>query len=108
MLCNWRVQKNRPGPNGPAVTTPSGTAIHAIAFTTPNTLPRISAGTCSSRTAAISMPGIGVPLAFTLANTLGNIRYGVATARRAWVGPDRVANTREWPELDRLRKRSRS
>ena len=41
-------------------------------------------------------------------NTLGNVRYGVATARRAWVGPDRVANTRDWPELDRLRKRSRS
>ena len=40
-------------------------------------------------------------------NTLSNIRYGVATARRAWVGPDRVANTREWPELDRLRKRAR-
>ena len=40
-------------------------------------------------------------------NTLSNIRYGVATARRAWIGPDRVANTREWPELDRLRKRSR-
>jgi DNA polymerase (family 10) len=41
-------------------------------------------------------------------NTLGNIRYGVATARRAWVGPERVANTRAWPELDRLRKRSRA
>jgi DNA polymerase (family 10) len=41
-------------------------------------------------------------------NTLANMRYGVATARRAWVGPDRVANTREWPELDRLRKRGRS
>jgi DNA polymerase (family X) len=40
-------------------------------------------------------------------NTLSNMRYGVATARRAWVGPDCVANTREWPELDRLRKRSR-
>ena len=40
-------------------------------------------------------------------NTLANVRYGVATARRAWVGPDRVANTREWPELDRLRKRGR-
>jgi DNA polymerase (family X) len=39
--------------------------------------------------------------------TLANIRYGVASARRGWVGPDRVANTREWPELDRLRKRSR-
>jgi DNA polymerase (family 10) len=40
-------------------------------------------------------------------NTLANVRYGVATARRAWIGPDRVANTRDWPELDRLRKRSR-
>ena len=40
-------------------------------------------------------------------NTLSNVRYGVATARRGWIGPDRVANTREWPELDRLRKRSR-
>jgi DNA polymerase (family 10) len=40
-------------------------------------------------------------------NTLANMRYGVATARRAWIGPDRVANTREWPELDRLRKRRR-
>ena len=40
-------------------------------------------------------------------NTLSNIRYGVATARRAWIGPDRVANAREWPELDRLRKRAR-
>ena len=40
-------------------------------------------------------------------NTLANVRYGVATARRAWVGPDRVANAREWPELDRLRKRGR-
>jgi DNA polymerase (family 10) len=39
-------------------------------------------------------------------NTLSNVRYGVATARRAWIGPERVANTREWPELDRLRKRS--
>jgi DNA polymerase (family 10) len=40
-------------------------------------------------------------------NTLSNIRYGVATARRGWVRPDRVANTRAWPELDRLRKRGR-
>jgi DNA polymerase (family 10) len=40
-------------------------------------------------------------------NTLSNIRYGVATARRAWVSADQVANTRDWPELDRLRKRGR-
>jgi DNA polymerase (family 10) len=39
--------------------------------------------------------------------TLANMRYGVATARRAWVGPERVANTREWAELDKLRKRGR-
>jgi DNA polymerase (family 10) len=39
------------------------------------------------------------------ADTLRNIRYGVATARRAWLQAGQVANTRPWPELDRLRKR---
>jgi DNA polymerase (family X) len=37
--------------------------------------------------------------------TLANIRYGVATARRGWVRAEQVANTRSWPDLDRLRKR---
>jgi DNA polymerase (family 10) len=37
--------------------------------------------------------------------TLANIRYGVASARRGWVTAEQVANTRSWPELDRLRKR---
>jgi DNA polymerase (family 10) len=40
--------------------------------------------------------------------TLANMRYGVATARRAWLTPDAVANTRPWAEVDRLRKRGRS
>ena len=40
--------------------------------------------------------------------TLGNIRYGVATGRRAWLTPENVANTRAWPELDALRKRSQA
>ena len=39
--------------------------------------------------------------------TLANIRYGVATARRGWVTAARVANTRPWKELDKLRKRGR-
>jgi DNA polymerase (family X) len=39
--------------------------------------------------------------------TLANMRWGVATARRAWLGAEAVANTRTWPELQRLRKRSR-
>ena len=39
--------------------------------------------------------------------TLANMRYGVATARRAWLSAEQVANTRPWPELDRLRKRGR-
>ena len=38
--------------------------------------------------------------------TMPNIRYGVATARRAWLTADAVANTRPWPELDAMRKRS--
>jgi DNA polymerase (family 10) len=37
--------------------------------------------------------------------TLANMRYGVATARRAWVTPQDVANTRTWKQLDKLRKR---
>ena len=40
--------------------------------------------------------------------TLANIRYGIATARRAWITPEQVANTRPWGELDAMRKRSRS
>jgi DNA polymerase (family 10) len=38
--------------------------------------------------------------------TLANVRYGIATARRAWIEPGSVANTRSWDELDRMRKRS--
>jgi DNA polymerase (family 10) len=36
--------------------------------------------------------------------TLANMRYGVATARRAWLTAEQVANTRPWAELDELRK----
>jgi DNA polymerase (family X) len=36
------------------------------------------------------------------------MRYGVATARRAWLTREQVANTRPWSELARLRKRSRT
>jgi DNA polymerase (family 10) len=38
--------------------------------------------------------------------TLANMRWGIATARRAWLTAPDVANTRPWPELERLRKRS--
>jgi DNA polymerase (family 10) len=34
-------------------------------------------------------------------------RYGVATARRAWLGPEAVANTKPWSELEKLRPRRR-
>jgi DNA polymerase (family X) len=40
-------------------------------------------------------------------DTLGNIVYSIATARRAWLSADRVANTRPWRQFSRLRKRSR-
>jgi DNA polymerase (family X) len=39
--------------------------------------------------------------------TLKNMRYGVATARRAWITAEQVANTRPWAEVDKLRKRGR-
>lgn len=39
--------------------------------------------------------------------TLTNVRWGIATARRAWLSADDVANTRPWPELRKLRKGGR-
>ncbi len=36
--------------------------------------------------------------------TLDNMQYGVATARRAWMTKDEVANTRSWTEFKKLRK----
>jgi DNA polymerase (family X) len=39
--------------------------------------------------------------------TLKNMRYGVATARRAWITAEQVANTRPWAEVAKLRKRRR-
>jgi DNA polymerase (family X) len=41
-------------------------------------------------------------------NTLDIVRWGVATARRAWLTPEQVANTRSWAEFAPLRKRARA
>jgi DNA polymerase (family X) len=38
-------------------------------------------------------------------DTLGNMAYAVATARRAWLTADDVANTRGWREFSRLLRR---
>jgi DNA polymerase (family X) len=40
--------------------------------------------------------------------TLQNMRWGIATARRAWLCKEDVANTRPWNELEGMRKRSRA
>ena len=40
--------------------------------------------------------------------TLANIRYSVATARRAWLEPKQIANTRNWRSFAPLRKRAKS
>jgi DNA polymerase (family 10) len=40
-------------------------------------------------------------------DTLSNMKYSVATARRAWLGADQVANTRTWRSFAPLRKRVR-
>jgi DNA polymerase (family 10) len=42
------------------------------------------------------------------ADTMHHVRWGVATARRAWLTPENVANTRPWREFAALRKRARS
>jgi DNA polymerase (family 10) len=39
--------------------------------------------------------------------TLQNMRWGIATARRAWLTKENVANTRPWDELVAMRKRNR-
>jgi len=40
------------------------------------------------------------------AERLEHVRWGVATARRAWLTAEQVANTRPWPEFAALRKRA--
>lgn len=39
--------------------------------------------------------------------TLNNMSYAVATARRAWLTPKDIANTRSWADFKKLRKRKR-
>src|SRR4051794_16576672 len=39
-------------------------------------------------------------------NTMGIVRWGIVTARRAWLTPSDIANTRPWKEFAPLRKRS--
>jgi DNA polymerase (family X) len=39
---------------------------------------------------------------------LQHVKWAVATARRAWLTPDHVANTRPWEEFAALRKRARA
>ncbi len=39
--------------------------------------------------------------------TLANVRYSVATARRAWLSADQIANTMNWRSFAPLRKRAR-
>jgi DNA polymerase (family 10) len=41
-------------------------------------------------------------------DTLDNMRYAVATARRAWLEPKNVANTRTWAQFSKLRKRTKA
>jgi DNA polymerase (family 10) len=36
---------------------------------------------------------------------LEQLRYGIATARRAWLTADQVANTRTWKQVQKLRKK---
>jgi DNA polymerase (family 10) len=41
-------------------------------------------------------------------NTMDIVKWGIATARRAWLTPAQVANTRPWDEFAPLRKRARA
>ena len=54
--------------------------------------------------------GAGVPIVInTDAHGVGSFRvarYGIATARRAWLTADQVANTRPWEQFAAMRKRA--
>jgi DNA polymerase (family 10) len=54
--------------------------------------------------------GAGVMIVLTTdahgTETLDNLPYAVATARRAWLGPEQIANTRGWREFKAMRKRA--
>jgi DNA polymerase (family 10) len=41
-------------------------------------------------------------------DTLSNMAYGIATARRAWLSKADLANTRNWRDFSKLRKRTRA
>jgi DNA polymerase (family 10) len=41
-------------------------------------------------------------------STMDIVRWGLATARRAWLTPEQVANTRSWREFAPMRKRARA
>jgi DNA polymerase (family X) len=58
---------------------------------------------------AAAQAGVGV-LVNTDAHSVRNfdlLQYGIATARRAWLTPEQVPNTRPWKEFAPLRKRAR-
>jgi DNA polymerase (family 10) len=54
----------------------------------------------------------GIPIVINCdAHRIGGFevaRYGIGTARRAWLAPDAVANTRPWSEMSMLRPRART
>jgi DNA polymerase (family 10) len=56
--------------------------------------------------------GVGVTIMINTdahrVRTMDNMRYGVATARRAWLTADQIANTRTWRSFAPLRKRTRA
>jgi DNA polymerase (family 10) len=59
---------------------------------------------------AAAEAGVGV-LIDTDAHSVRNfdlLQYGIATARRAWLTPEQVPNTRPWAEFAGLRKRARN
>jgi DNA polymerase (family 10) len=61
-----------------------------------------------ARNAAQAGVGIVIDSDAHRTQTLANMRWGIATARRAWLEKQDVANTRSWRELARKRKRNRA
>jgi DNA polymerase (family X) len=60
-----------------------------------------------ARNAAHAGVGVVIDSDAHRTQTLANMRWGIATARRAWLRKQDVANSQPWPKLAQARKRNR-
>ncbi len=94
-----------------STTQPTAGASPALVMATSAPYPLLQTEVCATAAVRRAAAEAGVPILIDSdAHSTRNfelMRYGVATARRAWLTREHVANTRSWPEFAALRKRAR-